>query len=486
MEKQITPPGATAGEVIGLQIKHPDSVISNPISSPMQFQSGLVGEMAEFIFRASPRPVREIAMVAAIGLLAGITGRAFNVSGTGLNQYLLLIAKTGRGKEAIAGGISKLMKAVKARVPAAMEFEGPTEIASPQALIKWLSRSPCIYSLVGEFGFKLQEMCSPKASPNMVALKRTITDLYHKSGNDAIFGALAYSKRDENTPVINSPAFTLICESTPENVFQNLNEGIVASGLLSRFDVHEYDGPRVPLNKFHNDAVPSDALVSKLAELCAQSASVGSTGKVQNVAIDPLADTIFDRFNEYCDAQINSVVEGVVSRELWNRAHIKALKLAAEYAVGCNFISPCINGAQAQSACDEIHSRTKTLIEHFSRGDMGAVEDNESLRRRAVIDAVMNYIKTPYQQLQKYGALESMHRVKVISLTYLNRRLCDTAPFRKAPGGATKGLKTTIHNMLEAGELAEINIDQKRKEFGTNARAFAITNPDTFLAPDEY
>lgn len=71
---------------------------------------GLVGEIAQFIYAQAPRPVPEIALAGALGMVAGIAGRAYNVSGTGLNQYTLLLAPTGTGKEAIASGIDKLFR----------------------------------------------------------------------------------------------------------------------------------------------------------------------------------------------------------------------------------------------------------------------------------------------------------------------------------------------------------------------------------------
>ena len=117
--------------------------------SAAEFPPGLIGEIAHFIFDAAPRPVAEIAFAASVGLMAGLVGRAYNVSGTGLNQYLLVITPTGRGKEAIASGISKLTKAVQKHCPGISDFEGPGEIASAQARTKWLARSPCIYSIVG-------------------------------------------------------------------------------------------------------------------------------------------------------------------------------------------------------------------------------------------------------------------------------------------------------------------------------------------------
>jgi len=88
--------------------------------------------MAQFIYSAAPRPVPEVALAAAIGLMAGITGRAYNISGTGLNQYVLLLAMTGAGKEAAASGINKLMNTIKMQVPTSTGFIGPSEISSAQ------------------------------------------------------------------------------------------------------------------------------------------------------------------------------------------------------------------------------------------------------------------------------------------------------------------------------------------------------------------
>ena len=56
---------------------------------------GLMGDIARFIYDAAPRPVAEVALTGAIGLMAGICGRAFNISTTGLNLYCLMLAHTG-------------------------------------------------------------------------------------------------------------------------------------------------------------------------------------------------------------------------------------------------------------------------------------------------------------------------------------------------------------------------------------------------------
>ena len=125
----------------------------------VEFPPGLLGEIADYIYRASPRPVKEISLAAAIGLMAGIAGRSYNYSGAGLNQYILLLAPTGRGKEAISGGVSKIMSRLTemdptgsnnvAVVPGAKEFIGPSELPSGPGLHKVFKTQKSFVSIVG-------------------------------------------------------------------------------------------------------------------------------------------------------------------------------------------------------------------------------------------------------------------------------------------------------------------------------------------------
>jgi len=66
---------------------------------------GLVGDLACYFYQTAIRPVPEVAVAAAIAFMGGICGRSFNISDTGLNQYIVLLAKTGSGKEGAASGI---------------------------------------------------------------------------------------------------------------------------------------------------------------------------------------------------------------------------------------------------------------------------------------------------------------------------------------------------------------------------------------------
>lgn len=163
--------------------------------------SGLLGRIAQFIYEQAPRPVAEIALGGAIGLMAGICGKAYNVSATGLNQYVLILAGTGTGKEAAMGGITKLMSAVATKVPAASEFIGPEQIASQQALINYLEKNPCCLSVLGEFGLTLQQMSGKAANSNDIGLRKIFLKLYNRSGATDVFQQMIYANKENNTHI---------------------------------------------------------------------------------------------------------------------------------------------------------------------------------------------------------------------------------------------------------------------------------------------
>src|ERR1700743_1777438 len=131
-------------------------------SPPAPWPPGLLGEIAAYIYQSAHYPCYEVALAGAIGLMAGICGRAYNVSGTGLNLYIVLLAVTGTGKESASAGITKLMSKVKKTIPQAETFLGPGDIRSEQALVKYLSDNPCFLSIYSEFGTKLKQMSSAK------------------------------------------------------------------------------------------------------------------------------------------------------------------------------------------------------------------------------------------------------------------------------------------------------------------------------------
>lgn len=454
-----------------------------PLEDVYSVPPGLVGEIAQFIYAQAPRQVPEIALIAALGLLAGIVGRAYNVSGTGLNQYLLLLAPTGSGKEAIAGGISKLMAQVLRTVPASTEFVGPGKINSPQALIKYLDKtSKSFVSVIGEFGITLQQMASAYKSPNEAGQLQLWLDLFNKSGESDVLRPSIYSDKDKNTSGIQAPAVTLLGETVPTTFYETLHDGMINNGLLPRFTVIEYTGKRPPLNKAAKQAQPSFDLIEKLSTICAQALQLNNQNKAIHVQVEADADALFDRFNEHADLNINSS-DNDTRKQLWNRAHLKALKLAALIAVGVNPWQPTITLDLAQWAMKLIEADVRNMLARFDAGEIG-IDNDETKQLATIVGAIKHYLSAPWSDVLKYAVGESLDRLhgdRLMPYSYLQRKLSGVAVFRKDRRGATIALKAALKTLVERGDLREVGRAELTKQYNLTALTFAVTNAKVFL-----
>lgn len=455
--------------------------IPAPTSNVYSVPPGLVGEIAQFIYAAAPRPVAEIALAGALGFLAGIVGRAYNVSGTGLNQYVLLLAPTGTGKEAIASGVDKLMAQVIRTVPAAVDFIGPGEIASSQAVIKYMSKGPTSFvSMVGEFGIYMQQMASPNAPSHLMGLRRFLLDAYNKSGEGKVLRPSIYSDKEKNTAAVTAPSFTLLGESTPEKFYEGLHEGLISEGLLPRFTMIEYHGERPALNPGHLSAQPSFELIDRLSTLCAHALMLNSQHKAIHVQTDATARELFQQFDAHCDANINTS-DREVRRHLWNRAHVKALKLAGIIAVGCNPYDPTITADVASWAINLVVADVRNLLARFDAGEIG-IDNDETKQLAKVISTVKDFVVSPWPDVAKYAGegMSNLHSNRIVPYSYVQRRLASVAVFRKDRIGSSGAIKRALKTLCERGDLQEVSRATLAKDYGTSAVAYMISNTKAF------
>lgn len=443
---------------------------------------GLLGEITQFIEAAAPRPVFEIALAGAIGLISGIAGRSYNVSGTGLNQYTMLVAGTGTGKEAITIGIDRLMTAVHSFCPQAKMFIGPGDISSAQALGKHFHRhSKCFVAMPGEIGIWLQGICSPFAGPHQVALKRAMLSLYSASGRGQIFKATITSQKENSTDETKAPAFSMLGESTPEEFYKVLDDSMVSSGLLPRFTIIEYLGKRVPKNPHAAKAYPSDSLIKGMATLCTNSLALNELDQVIDVGYTDDALALLDKWDVYCDGRINAVSleSGDVYKQLWNRGHLRALKLAAAVAVGIHPYKPVIDVDCAEWAIGLVNDDITNLLTRFDAGEVGS-DSFEAQQIRAIIDKCRDYVLSAYSDVERYAVPPTLHGEKIIPYQYLQRRLQSLSCFKADKGGRpTDAIKRAIQTLIDRGDLRELPKGEIAKH-GTTQRAFMIAIPRTF------
>lgn len=426
---------------------------------------GLLGEIAGYMYVNASRRVPEIALMGALGFMAGVCGRAFNISATGLNQYFLLLAETGRGKDAMSQGIDMIIDEFRQDLPAADKFRGPARLESGQALIKLISENHSFVSVMSEFDKFLQNLTSIRASGPTVLLKGLLLELYMKSGQGAVYAGAAYSDKQKTIKPVKSPAFSLLGECTPEKFFELLSSDLVREGFLPRFLMIEYTGIRVEQN---NTRTPLDKSTRKRLEaLMFQAISMNNKDQAMPVALDADTDRMSIAYGRHIDDQINKT-KGDAIAELWNRAHLKVLKLAGLVAVGNNPFQPVVTPEVFMWAVNLVERDVQGMLARFEQGAIGS---DDSRQLADAKKAIREYIERPFDALRGYQINRQLHEAKVIPYVYLQRKLHNLSSFnndkRMSP---TAAIQKTLSTLMATGNLVQVNPDQAGVAFGSGAR----------------
>ncbi len=435
---------------------------------------GLMGEIARFIYDASPRQIPEISIAAAIGLMAGITGKAYNVNAMGLNQYIIILALTGTGKESAASGIDKLMNAIKLQVPTAYNFIGPAEISSGQALVRYINQNPCFVSILGEFGIRMQSMSDPRANGPEKMLLRTFLDLYNKSGHHQSFRPTIFSDKEKNITTTLAPSFSVLAESTPETFYQVLNEDMVSAGLLPRFLIVEYKGKVPYLNENAKNVEPPLYLTDAFSSLVAQCEMINHAKRVIDVQSTPEADDMLRKFQYFATDKVNANDKDFV-RQLWSRAHMKITRLSATIAVGCNMIEPVITVEHVKWSTNLVVNDIRILSSKFEQGEIGA-HTSELKQLEHARSIIKEYLMLEDEKAEKYKVPKNVFEDRVITAQYLSRRLAGQTSYRNDKMGSTIALKRAIQALMDADVLREIPKSQMQSKYGNNQKAYVISN----------
>lgn len=439
---------------------------------PVDWPPGMVGHIARFVYNAAPRPVKEVAIITTLGFMAGVCGKAFNLAtGTGLNLYLILIARSGVGKETLHSGTSALCAALREANPAAQAFVDFSEFASGQALIKACARNNSFVNVSGEWGRRLQQMSSnDRGDGPMNTLRTQMTHLYQKSGQGNLVGGITYSNEENNIGMTAGVAYSLVGETTPETFYRSLTHSMMEDGFMSRFVLMEHRGMRPPANR--NRVKEMDqTLRQALAALCAQAMANNARSHAEIVNSTPEADEVLDAFDTLCDNKINSTTDEAI-RQMWNRAHLKVLRIAGILAAADNWIKPVIQKVHAEWALHVVMQDINTMTERLASGDVGQGDDHTRLLK--AMSVIKEYFFTDKDLASSYGIKKEMKDHGVIPHRYLQIRCTQLSQFRTARIGAKIALDNTIKALIDNGYIVEAPKDKLHEQYGYAGRAYRI------------
>lgn len=446
-------------------------------SRELDWPPGLTGAIAGFIYQSAPRPVKEVAIMSALGLLAGICGKAWFIPQSGLNLYGILVARSAVGKEAMNSGVSALMASVASRQPAVMQFVDFNDFASGPALVKAVAANPSFVNIAGEWGRKLKRLAQENGrDAAMEGLRTVMTNLYQKSGPQSIVGGITYSSKDNNIASVSGVAYSMIGETTPSTFYESLTESMMEDGFLSRFLIMEYGGKRPPLNHAPLRE-PSKALGDAVADLCTQALTLLSRRECVPVGCTSEAAAMFAEFEEECDTEINKTVDESW-RQMWNRASLKMMRLAALLAVADNWYHPVIEPRHVTWALDVVRRNIQLIARKLETGDVGTSDD---ARERKVLAIIREYLRDVISE--GYKVPDTLRQNGIVPRKLLQQRTARITSFVNHRMGSTGCLNLAIQSLIDSGYIMEVNRDKMVEAYNFHGKCYRVLSlPESRLS----
>jgi len=466
-EQQQIPSVPSPPEVIAASLAPVTAEVVEAGKEGTPWPPGFLGAIAQYIYQNSMRPVKEVSIVAAIGLMAGLTGKAWHIPQSGLNLYTILIAQSGVGKEAMHSGISSIVRACAKDNPMFYKFVDFTEYASGPALTKACVVNPSFVNVSGEWGRRMKKLADDSRDGPLQTLRTQMTNLYQKSGPSAIVGGIGYSSTDNNVASVAGVSYSMIGETTPGTFYESLTESMMEDGFLSRFLILEYTGGR-PLENEHRLDYPDAAMVRALNNIASQADMMIGKNDSQMVGRTEEAARLMQKFNLLCDSRINGNRDEA-QRQMWNRAALKSLRLAAIAAVSDNYMTPSMDREHIEWAQDVVMRDIGIMTKRIEGGDVGTGDNS---RERKLVTILKEYLTKPIPA--SYKVPDSMRENSIVPRNYLQVRTNSASSFTGHRNGKNRALEESLQALVSDGYLMEVSKDKIVEGYSFHGKAYRI------------
>jgi hypothetical protein len=295
-----------------------------PQEYDIDWPPGRMGELARAANEFFAIPNKPAAIMTALATVAGITGRRYNISDSGLNMYITVMMPTGSGKDSIRKFIDRVLKNEKMLGTNGASFIGPRAFTGPAALNKRLQKQPSIVCVMTEAGFLYKSEAGDKAG-----LTAMILAAYSSSGKYNGLEGADYTAKDDSLPYLQAPSLTIFNEGTPHTLHTELNQRqSIKTGELPRMWVLNLDDIDADPNRVKHKLNLSPQLLARIKSLLLDCYSVQNSDMPDVIDIE-IPEQFFG-FELDCRQQVRSLKHSDESMSsMWTRAAQKTLTVAA-------------------------------------------------------------------------------------------------------------------------------------------------------------
>lgn len=292
-----------------------------------------------------------------------------------------------------------------------------------------------------------------------------------------------YSKSDDSLIGVDVPALSFLGETTPGTFLESLSSDMMEDGFLSRFLTISYEGDRPRSN-------PDHVLVMEDMEGMPRGSCLNYWRSLLNHAVKfttpincPPPITVgfrnsdarekLEQFDEECRNAINSTSDESI-RLMYNRAHLKALKIASILAAVDWFPEPRINLGHATWGITVIRRDIATFQQHKKSGDIG---DGDHVRQQKVVAILRDYLRNAPPP--SYKIPKAMRENAIVTRKYLQMRTSSVGAFSKHKLGASKALDDTLKTMVSDGLIMAVQKDKMIETYNCHGQCYRILDlPD--------
>jgi len=427
----------------------------------MPWPPGLLGQLAKDAYDMQLFQYKEVAIVSALGLVAGITGRRFNVNGSGLNLYLTLIMNTGMGKDSIGKFINGTLLNLN-DVGSALSFCGPARFTGPKAIIRSLENARSQVCVFTEAGLLLKSKAGDTAG-----ISRVLLSLYSKSGCNDVSGSEMFSKDEESLKMLRAPALTIVNEATPDTLLEafKTNDSL-ERGELPRQSIYRIVGDKPYMNFEAPTKKLSKESEDKLRHLIKKCASVQAVDDPQAYHLIP-EDKVKMDMMKFSERYVNIENEfrniNNIRSIMASRCFLKALRFAGVASV-YNHTELVIKWEEWEWAKAMVEYEMSGIDNFFQGGKFGNIYAD--LMRRVVGVAIIKILKRKYKsrklQISTADAKAGRFPLYCLSQALITNKdlsaISDDAETRSAP---RDGLEKVIGYMERMGYLKRDTTDKK-------------------------
>lgn len=303
----------------------------NPLDLPLP---GVLETIAQWSMDTAPHPVRTYAVAAAIAIGSVLAARRFATdAGNFSSLYILVVGKSGTGKEHVRTTIEQVLRAAEASM-----LIGPNGWTSSGAVYSGLQICPQQVAVIDEIGKVLAASSGASDAANMKdGVLTTLMELYgrlHAHAHPSQYSTQALSKKQQDEQkrrTVERPAVSVVGLTTPATWYEALKSTRIASGFLNRFLVLEADVVRGDF-RFGSAAPVPDTVIHWAQQLMQPRADLDIPNRLTElgppirVTITPEAAEQFQLFRRECNRRADALEKDGLG-ELPMRSAEQAMRL---------------------------------------------------------------------------------------------------------------------------------------------------------------